>query len=93
MREGMKLMQDPRVSKLMQDPRVMKAMMKAFQLRGEVQQRFDVRAKRFARTFRLATRDDMEQLKSTIRALERQLTQLTKQQKEAAGTEKGAKQN
>lgn len=76
MREGMKLMGNPRVMKLMQDPRFMKVMMRAFQLRGDVQGKFDKRAKQFAKTFKLATRDEVEQLKSTLRTLERSLKQV-----------------
>ena len=79
MREGMKLMGNPRVMKLMQDPRFMKVMMRAFQLRGEAQAGWDKRARRFARTFKLATRDDMEQLKTTIRSLERHIQKLESQ--------------
>ena len=73
MREGMKLMSDPRLMKMMQDPRVMNIMMKAFQLRGEMQQRFDKRARKIARTFHFATKEEVDQLKSTIRSLEQSL--------------------
>ena len=37
MKQGMKLMTDPRVMKMMQDPRVMKAVMTAMSVPGKVQ--------------------------------------------------------
>ncbi len=70
MRSGMRLMGNPRVMKLVSSPRVMQAMMKAVELRGEVQSAVDARLKRLARTFKLATRDDLSTLQSTIRGLE-----------------------
>ena len=70
MREGMKLMGDPRVMKLMMNPRVQKVVMRAFQIRGEIQGRLDERRKRFARRFNLATRDDVNSLRDAIRSLE-----------------------
>ena len=86
MREGMKLMSNPRVMKLMQDPRFMKVMMRAFQVRGDLQSRFDARARRFAKTFKLATREDVEQLKSTLRGLEKSLKKVEAQTAAATGT-------
>jgi hypothetical protein len=83
MRQGMKLMGDPRVMKLMQDPRFQKLMMKAFQLRGEMQARRDKRAKHFARRMHLATREEVESLKRTIRELESNLERLRNGQKQA----------
>jgi hypothetical protein len=70
MREGMKIMSNPRVMKLMSNPQVMKFMMGAFQLRGNVQSAVDARMKRFAKTFKLATADEVQSLQATIRSLE-----------------------
>ena len=84
MREGMKLMSDPRVMKMMQDPRFMKVMMKAFQLRGEMQTAVEKQGKKLARTFKFATRDEVDQLKSTIRSLERNLETVQSQVKQQA---------
>ena len=69
----MKLMSDPRVMKVMSNPKVMNLVMKGFQLRGKAQAGLDARIKAVAKTFRLATRDEVNELKRTIRMLEESL--------------------
>jgi hypothetical protein len=81
---GMKLMSDPRVMKVMSNPKVMNVVMKGFQLRGKAQQRFDSRMRAIAKTFKLATRDEVSELKQTIRTLETTLRQVQSQVKEVA---------
>jgi polyhydroxyalkanoate synthesis regulator phasin len=71
--QGMKLMQDPRVMKLMQDPRVMKTLMQAFELRGKVQESFEERVARIAKSLNLVTKKEVRQLERTLRKLEREL--------------------
>lgn len=73
MKEGSKLLQDPRFMKLLQDPRVMKAMAKGFEIKGKVQQNFDNHAEKLAETFNFATKAEVRELKRTIRKLEREL--------------------
>lgn len=73
MKQGMKLMQDPRFMKLMQDERVMKALMNAMQLRGKIQESFDERVERVAKTLNLATRKEVRELQRTLRKMEREL--------------------
>lgn len=73
MKQGAKLMQDPRFMKLMQDERVMKAVMNAMQLRGRVQESFDQRAQRLAKALNLATEKEVKALERTIRRMERDL--------------------
>jgi hypothetical protein len=73
MQQGMKLMSDPRFMKLMSHPQAQKVMMLAFQLPGKVEGAFAQQGKRFARRFKLATREEVERLHATIRELERQL--------------------
>lgn len=70
MREGMKVISNPRVMGLMSNPRVMKVMMQAFALRGNVQAAVDKRVKRLAKTFKLATQEEVRDLKATVRGLE-----------------------
>ena len=70
LRQGMKLLADPRVMKLMSDPRVMKLTMQAFSLRGDLQTVVDDRWKKLASRFRLATAAEVTSLKSRIRDLE-----------------------
>jgi len=73
MKQGMKLMQDPRFMKLMQDERVMKTVMNAVQLRGKLQETFDQRVERVAKTLNLATQKEVRELKRTMRKMEREL--------------------
>jgi hypothetical protein len=76
MERGMKLMSDPRVMKLMSNPRVMNVVMKGFQLRGKAQASIDARVKKLAKTLKLATREEVSELKQTIRTLEQSLRQV-----------------
>ncbi len=70
---GMKLMQDPRVAKLMQDPRVLKTLMQAVALRGKVQETFEERVARVAKSLNLVTRKEVRELERTLRKMEREL--------------------
>jgi hypothetical protein len=76
MERGMKLMSDPRVMKLMSNPKVMNVVMKGFQLRGKAQASIDSRVKSLAKTLKLATREEVSELKQTIRTLEQALKQV-----------------
>ncbi|MDB4971478.1 MAG: hypothetical protein JWN44_7167 [Myxococcales bacterium] len=73
---GMKLMSDPRVMKLMSNPKIMNVVMKGFELRGKVQGSIDERVKSLAKTLKLATREEVRDLKDTIRTLERALKEV-----------------
>jgi hypothetical protein len=73
---GMKLMSHPRVMKLLSDPRVMNLVMKGFQLRSQAQAHIDARIKSLAKTLKLATREEVAELKRTIRVLEEQIRQM-----------------
>ncbi|MDB4991287.1 MAG: hypothetical protein JWN04_6465 [Myxococcaceae bacterium] len=72
-KQGTKMMQDPRVLKALQDPRVMKAVSKGFELKGKVQQHFDQSVESLANNLNLATKAEVRDLKRTIRKLERDL--------------------
>jgi hypothetical protein len=72
-KQGTKMMQDPRVLKALQDPRVMKAVSKGFELKGKVQQHFDQSVEQLANNLNLATKAEVRDLKRTIRKLERDL--------------------
>jgi hypothetical protein len=76
MERGMKLMSDPRVMKLMSNPKVMNVVMKGFQIRGKAQASFDQKVQSLAKTFKLATREEVRDLKDTIRSLERALREV-----------------
>jgi hypothetical protein len=87
MERGMRLMSDPRVMKLMSNPKVMNVVMKGFQLRGKAQAAVDSQVRSLAKTFKLATREEVSELKQNIRTLEQTLKQV---QSEVNGTKKAA---
>lgn len=82
--EGMKLIQDPRVAKLIQDPRVMKTLMQALELRGKVQESFEERVARAAKSLNLVTKKDVRELERTLRKMERELA-AARAEKQARG--------
>lgn len=79
-KQGMKLMQDPRVAKLMQNEQVMKGMMKALAARTKAQDSFDEVVQKTAKRLGLVTKEEVRELKRTMRKLE---TQLKKAQRDA----------
>jgi len=78
MKQGMKLMTDPRVMKLMQDERVMKAVMQMMSMPGKVQTFTNDQAERLAKAMSLATEDEVKDLKRQIRRLEEEVSRLEK---------------
>lgn len=88
---GMKLMSDPRVMKLMSNPKVMNVVMKGFQLRGKAQASFDARVQKVAKTLKLATREEVRDLKDTIRTLERALKEVQAEVQKNGGASAKAK--
>lgn len=80
MERGMKLMSDPRVAKLAQDERVLKVAQQAFQLRGKVQEQIETRVETTAKSLGLVTKNEVRELKRTIKKLENEM----KKQQEAA---------
>ena len=86
-KQGMKLMQDPRVAKMMQDERVMKGMMKALQARAKAQESVDEAVQKTAKRFGLVTKQEVRELKRSMRKLE---TKLKKAEREAEKARKAA---
>ncbi|HRG96582.1 MAG TPA: hypothetical protein PLR99_10055 [Polyangiaceae bacterium] len=76
MKQGMKLMSDPRVAKLLQDPRVMSALMQAMSVPGKVQSFTSEQVEKLAKSMSLATEDEVNDLKRTVRRLEDELARL-----------------
>ena len=89
MKQGMKLMSDPRVMKLMQDERVMKAVMAAMSVPGKVQSFTKDQAETIAKAMALATEGEVKDLKRTVRRLEEELHRMQKDQKEKSATSGG----
>ena len=82
MKQGMKLMTDPRVMKMMQDPRVMKAVMTAMSVPGKVQTFGNEQVEKIAKAMELATEDEVNDLKRTVRSLEEEVARLRREREE-----------
>ena len=76
MKQGMKLMSDPRVMKLMQDERVMKAVMTAMSVPGKAQTFAREQVEGIAKAMALATEDEVKDLKRTVRRLEEEIARM-----------------
>jgi hypothetical protein len=85
MKQGMKLMSDPRVMKIMQDERVMKAVMQMMNVPGKVQTFGNEQVEKLAKAMSLATEDEVKDLKRQIRRLEEEVARLEKEKKQAQG--------
>ena len=82
MKQGMKLMADPRVMKLMQDERVMKALMQMMSMPGKVQTFTVEQVEKLAKAMSLATEDEVKDLRRTVRRLEEEIARLEKEGKD-----------
>lgn len=78
MKQGMKLMTDPRVMKIMQDERVMKAVMQMMSVPDKVQTFTSDQVEKLAKAMSLATEDEVKDLKRQIRRLEEEIARLEK---------------
>ena len=81
MKQGMKLMTDPRVQKIMADERVMKAVMQMMNVPGKVQSFTDDQVAKLAKAMSLATEDEVKDLKRQVRRLEEEISRLEKDRK------------
>ena len=81
MKQGLKLMTDPRVQKLMSDERVMKAVMQMMNVPGKVQSFTDDQVAKLAKAMSLATEDEVKDLKRQVRRLEEEVARLEKDKK------------
>jgi hypothetical protein len=88
MKQGMKLMSDPRVMKLMQDERVMKAVMQMMAVPGKVQSFTQEQVERLAKSMALATEDEVKDLKRTVRRLEEEIARMKNANATKAGDAK-----
>lgn len=64
------ILSSPQVAALARDERVMKLLMTVLQASGKAQKKRDELLRRVAKSLRLATDDDMRELRRTIRKLE-----------------------
>jgi hypothetical protein len=69
------LLQNPRVAAALQDPRVTQGIVRAFQLRSELEKNVSQTVRQVAKTLNLATTADVMELRRAVSRLERQLEQ------------------
>ena len=79
LKQGMKVMSDPRVMKMMQDERFMKTVMVLMSMPGRVSTFAQDQSNRFAKAMDLATEQEVKDLRRTVRSLEEQLAELRRQ--------------
>ncbi len=82
LRQGMKLMSNPKFMRAMADPRIMKAISQGFAIRGRVQSEIDDRVENVARFFNVATQEEVKDLKRTIRQMEHLVDRLEREARE-----------
>ena len=80
-KQGIKLMSDPRVTRMMQDERVMRAAMQLMNVPGKVQTFTGEQVEKFAKMINLATEDEVKDLKRQIRRLEEEVSRMERQRK------------
>jgi cell division FtsZ-interacting protein ZapD len=77
-KRGFQLMSDPRVAKLMQNEQFLKAMMTVAQVPGKVNTFTTEQTERFAKMMRVATEQEMKDLKRQVKSLEAEVGRLRK---------------
>jgi hypothetical protein len=87
-KQGMKVMSDPRVVKLMQDERVMKAVMAAMSVPSKAQSFAKARLESVAKAMALATEGEVKDLRRTVRKLEDELARMKSENAPTPGTPK-----
>lgn len=69
MTKAMQLMTDPKVMKLLSNPKVTQAIMQGMMWKGKMDELWSDRSAFLAKQFRLATREEMENLREEIESL------------------------
>jgi hypothetical protein len=77
-KKGLQVLSDPRVAKLMQNEQFMRAMMTVVQVPGKVETFTTEQTERFAKMMRLATSDEVKDLKRQVKTLEADVARLKK---------------
>ena len=76
MNEGMKLAGHPALAPLLRDPRFMKLLMQALAVPGRLEELTEEQRVNFIKSMGLATQQEVDDLKRTIRSLEDEVTRL-----------------
>lgn len=74
--EGMKLASHPAVAPLLQDERVMKLLMTALSVPGRIEELTEEQRLNFIKLMGVASRQDVTDLKRTVRSLEEEVSRL-----------------
>jgi hypothetical protein len=82
--EGMKIATHPAVAPLLRDERLMKLLMQALAVPGRLSDLSEEQRDNFIRVMGLATKQEVEDLKRSVRALEDELSRLRSQQRETS---------
>ncbi len=82
-KQGLKLMSDPRVMRLMQDDRVMKAVMTAMSVPGKAQTFAKEQLESVVKAMALATEAEVKDLRRTVRKLEDDIAAMRGEQSSA----------
>jgi predicted site-specific integrase-resolvase len=77
-KKGLQLLGDPRVAKLMQNEQFMRAMMTVIQVPGKVETFTTEQTERFAKMMRVATSDEVKDLKRQVKNLEAEVARMKK---------------
>lgn len=77
-KRGLQLLGDPRVAKLMQNEQFMRAMMTVIQVPGKVEHFTSEQTERFAKMMRVATADEVKDLRRQVKTLEAEVAKLKK---------------
>lgn len=80
----MKLAQNPKVMEIAMNPKVMGAAMKVMSLRGQVESASAAATQTLARSLNLATREEVRELRRTIRRLEDELHEMEREKSDAS---------
>jgi hypothetical protein len=83
MKQGVKLMSDPRVLRLMQDPRFMKAVIHLMAVPGKVQSFTLDGVEKLAKAMALATEGEVKDLRRTVRRLEEEVGRMQRSDEDA----------
>ena len=81
MQEGLKLATHPAVAPLLQDERLMKLLMSALSVPGRLEELTEEQKANFVRVMGLATKQEVDDLKRTVRSLEDELSRLRQELK------------
>ena len=79
MTEGMRLASHPAVAPLLQDERVLKLLMTALSVPGRISELTEEQKANFIKVMGLATQQQVDDLKRTVRSLEDELSRLRRE--------------